>query len=365
MTSAPRIAGRRRGGFTLVELLVAAALCVVIMTVLAVSFRSGMDTLSQMKTVGDLTDKLRAAEVVLQNDLSAYHLEDETGLPVRVSDRTVNRKWDGTNRGWTGAQQKKGFFRVSQGSPPKAVPGASYPVGVPPYPAGLSTGGPTDGYLWEGWLASEGLHYMRANDHRLSFTVRLSGLSDKDAFTVTAPTAVSTDANLRNGLAPADSLSSNWAEVAYFMDRPTSLPATVGGVPLFTLMRRQRVIAQTTPANASTALAPGSVDLSITNTPTAGTLNTPLSITNLANRVPLTRLTGADEGEDVLLSNVVSFQVQVLKNDDVEFTDVPNLTWDSATQPAALTRIRGVQIRLRVYDVRNAVTRQMTIQQDL
>ncbi len=352
MTSAPHLAGRRRGGFTLVELLVAAALCVVIMTVLAVSFRSGMDTLSQMKTIGDLTDKLRSAEVVIRNDLSAYHLEDETGLSVRVSDRAVNKKWDGTNFGWKGTQQKKGFFRATQGSTP-TVEGTTEAGAV-----------------------------SRARDHWMHFTTKSSGLTQQDIFTAAVPITpvnVALDANLQNGFSAAGRLSSTWSEVAYFLGTPPGAPNTAdnpglpgSGLQLYTLYRRQRVIAQTAPSTPTVKLTAAEIplfpDLSVN---ASGDLNTPLSIFLDGNRlgagaVPTRQVdsTSQPTGNDILLSNVVSFQIQLMLNNDVDFSDIPGGTWDSAKASAG-TRIRGVQIRLRVYDVRNAVTRQMTIQQDL
>lgn len=350
MKFAPRMAGTRRGGFTLVELLVAAALCVVIMTILAVSFRSGMDTLSQMKTVGDLTDKLRAAEVIMQNDLSRYHLEDESGTSVRLSDRSVNKKWDGINFGWTGTQQKKGFFRVTQGSPPTL----------------------------EG--TSEAGNVFRARDHWMHFTTKASGQSQQDMFSINVPTTpnIALDVNLQNGFSSTGNLSSTWAEVAYFLvDNPGQTTSDNPGMPgtglqLATLYRRQRVIAQAAPSSPAIKLAVSDIPLfpNLSVNATTGDLNTPLSITVGGNRlggggVPTRLMDGAQpNGGDVLLSNVVSFQIQVMRGTDTDFSDIPGGTWDSATSTAA-TRIRGVQIHLRVYDVKNAVTRQMTLQQDL
>lgn len=382
MTRTAGLSGARRGGFTLVELLVAAALCVVIMTVLAVAFRSGMDTLSQVKSVADMTDRLRAVEVVMQNDLKADHLEDEYGTSVRVSDRLVNRQWDGVNRRWDAATQKRGFFRIVQGSAPKTAPGA----GACPI-AGLAAGAATDPYLWEGYANPDPVHTFRAHDHWIHFTTKLSGQTDRDVYTVTDASlaAVAADLNLRTGLTPANSLTSRWAEVAYFLDPTPTDQFTVGAnsFPLYTLCRRQRVIAQTAPAGA--VLAPGLAGVSVLNV--AGNLNTPLTITTLANRLfgagPPAKLTGANLGNDVLLTNVVSFQVQVMTDNSSEYRDLYDIgvlgptgdteawprSWDTATQPALVGgipyRVRGVRITVRVYDVRNAKTRQMTFQQDL
>ena len=97
-----------RGGFTLVELLVSAALCILIMTILAMSFQVGMDTLSQLKSVAGLSEQLRAAEVVMRRDLSAIHLTDENGVPLRVSQQVV------ANQAW--GTPKQGYFAVRQTS---------------------------------------------------------------------------------------------------------------------------------------------------------------------------------------------------------------------------------------------------------
>lgn len=76
---------QRRRGFTLVELLVACALTVLIMAVLATAFSTGMTTFSHLKSTVGLSEQLRSAETILRRDLEAVHLEDADGLPVRVS----------------------------------------------------------------------------------------------------------------------------------------------------------------------------------------------------------------------------------------------------------------------------------------
>src|SRR5687767_11429926 len=85
-----------RPGFTLVELLVATALIVVIMAILATAFSVGMDTFSELKSIGDLSEQLRTADDVLRRDLAAAHMEDPAGSVVRVSDPLVaTSAWDG------------------------------------------------------------------------------------------------------------------------------------------------------------------------------------------------------------------------------------------------------------------------------
>ena len=76
----------RRGGFTLIELLVAAALSLVVMTVLSLAFQTGMQTLSQLKSVVGMSEQLRAAEGVLRRDLVADHLEADQGRAALVSE---------------------------------------------------------------------------------------------------------------------------------------------------------------------------------------------------------------------------------------------------------------------------------------
>src|SRR5437868_8877503 len=82
-----------RPGFTLVELMVAAAVCVIIMAILATCFQSGIDTLRQLRSQGDMTDQLRAAEVVIKRDLQAKKFQPEDGKPnqgVRLSDQRLD-----------------------------------------------------------------------------------------------------------------------------------------------------------------------------------------------------------------------------------------------------------------------------------
>src|SRR5437879_1088958 len=104
-----------RPGFTLVELMVSAAIVVIIMAILATAFQAGIDTMRQMRSAGDMMDQLRAAAAVLKEDLQAPHFLDQDGKPNSgrtVSSQEIDKV--GTAN-WTTAAGKAptgGFFRV-------------------------------------------------------------------------------------------------------------------------------------------------------------------------------------------------------------------------------------------------------------
>ena len=53
------IRARRRTAFTLVEMLVAAALILLMMWIIATAFTKGLEAFSTLKTAGDMQEKLR------------------------------------------------------------------------------------------------------------------------------------------------------------------------------------------------------------------------------------------------------------------------------------------------------------------
>src|SRR5256885_344726 len=133
----------RRGGFTTIELLVAMALIVLIMSILSQAFVEGLTTFRSLKGIGDMQENLRVAGVPLRNDLSLRHFQNNMklssgfgtsitiigGVPVSVSQRP-----------------SEGFLRIQQGSP--------------------ST--------WEG-NDSDGLPSYRATNHILHMTIHRIG----------------------------------------------------------------------------------------------------------------------------------------------------------------------------------------------
>ena len=90
------IPNRSRHGFTLVELLVSTALTLLIMSILASSFQTAMDSLSHLRSAGDLQDRLRSGGERLKQDLIAQHFEDEAikRMPAggRFKRRAVRRR---------------------------------------------------------------------------------------------------------------------------------------------------------------------------------------------------------------------------------------------------------------------------------
>jgi hypothetical protein len=399
-----------------VELLVALALIIFIMVILTEAFSAGLDTFRQLKAIGDMQERMRHVAIIMRRDLRADHFGAQNNPPARgshLSDQDLR----------TLPPPDNGYFRIWQTyhQPAAATAPQVY----------------YQGSVWEG-QDSDGIPSTRATDCWMAFTVWL-GLQGK------GPQAYlygglpvpqidpPLDAQLQGtGICPADfvqasTMSSQWGEVAYFL-RP--LTTSAGGTPLFALYRRQRLLAPQ-PQNPAIVMAnvgewPQYYEVSFPqpNGPTTQ-LNDPGSITVPPNRLlanptdPLGSPSGtwtiqdllganaAQAGDDLLMTDVISFDIKVLQEgyDPTQaqpigpgnfvplFVDLPPPslsqntviqaansismfdTWSNqapytttAGQPTSLPlpiRILAIQITLRVWDERTQQTRQMTITQDM
>jgi type II secretory pathway pseudopilin PulG len=213
---------KRRQGFTIVELLVAMALIIFIMAILSNAFIQATNTFRNLKAVGDMAERLRAATQSLQRDLADDHFEGKK----RLSDPNF----------WLNGPPSQGYFRIWQGSASTIV---------------------TEG------LDTSGIGSYRSIDHALAFTIRRRGdqLSDflsagggMAALSLT-PTGVSpyffgpAEARYQTNAA----YNYQWGEVAWFL-QPQIDPQTgvqdvavdqtglLTPTPLYTLFRRQRLL---------------------------------------------------------------------------------------------------------------------------
>ncbi len=82
---------RARRGFTLVELLVAMALIVLIMSVVSQAFVEGLESFRHLKSVGDLAERLRESAVALAADIDSTNLEAREFIEKGLITRTVDR----------------------------------------------------------------------------------------------------------------------------------------------------------------------------------------------------------------------------------------------------------------------------------
>lgn len=178
-----------RSGFTLVELLVAASLTILIMAILGTAFQLSLGTLSQLKSAGDLADRLRSAENVIRKDLESAHFPagqidsagDSPGK-LRISDLTGGLKPPG------------GYFKITGG-------------------AGISEGFDADGF-----------NSTRAVDNTLAMTIVRTGNNPSDFFSDNAS-------------------SSRFGEVLWTL---SANPSKIGGVDTYTLYRYQKLYADAT-----------------------------------------------------------------------------------------------------------------------
>lgn len=372
---------RRRSAFTLVEMLVSLALTVFIMVILAEAFKTGLETFRQLKAIGDMDQNLRAAATIIRRDLKADHFE---GMR-RLSDTSFFAP--SLERG----PPEMGFFRIVQGA------------------AAASDAEGQD---------LDTIVSRRRTTHRLHFTVKLRGNRKEEYFYARVPVGspLLTLGQPDSRFQEAGVYASQWAEVAYFLAVPPGNP-TAEGTPLFALYRRQRLLV---PEND--ALNWGNVRVDIKELgdysqiscmqhqkePGLIYFNGPHDVTIPERRfgmnpTPGSRgllpnpavvppalpsytiqpvyeplkdpMTGALTGDDLLLANVLSFDVQILTSTTGTFSDITLFdTWSrrqddsydysTAAIPSQL-RIFAIQITLRVWDTKTRQSRQVTIVQEL
>jgi prepilin-type N-terminal cleavage/methylation domain-containing protein len=322
---------QQRKGFTLVELLVAMALIVFMMLILSEAFSTALDSFRRIKAIGDMNARLRIASGILRRDLQADHFEGKR----RLSNTTF----------WTPGPPREGFFRIWQGS------------------AAVSEG--TDSY---------GIPSARATNHILHFTVKLRGNDWQDFLAAKVPTGSpllslgNGDSRFQNGT----DFNSQWFEVVYFLRRNGN---SADATPLYALYRRQRLIMPETPGlhdlnwganRVAVSELPNYLEVSCKANPQdPGFLyfNTPTDVTipqrrfgadpsqsfNLAanqwpglptvRNVPSEGILPNDprtwtyptlgeenpalEGNDLLLPDVISFEVKIATSSISDFVDLP------------------------------------------
>jgi Prokaryotic N-terminal methylation motif len=404
---------KARSGFTLVELMVAAALTILIMTVISMAFQSGLTTLSHLRSMGDLAERLRIAQDRLRDDLEAEHFDRGTALsPLKLSD--VRYDLIGTGSGFI--QPSGGYFRLEQHTV----------ATLPTPPLSLLTGN-----IYES-RDSLDLFATRSNmafgGSALEFTITRP---------LTHPDKLLTGQNLIGPSLQQQSLTdtdlsdqyiARWARVRWELVPSTS----INGIQLYTLHRNVRLL-----ANRNSAAYPVTVPLADTESqfllsfnPTTRVVHDIVTATQNSTVQPRPAIVSppigsANYGSDIVLTNVVSFEVKPMwtadlttplpypphrdprrllpvtavdsaitrnaptlpgpsmTNSDYPFDDLPQninafdtsakegtnntLAIDPTTNPPnAATipfraRITGVQIKIRVYEPKNNMTRQSTI----
>jgi type II secretory pathway pseudopilin PulG len=430
---------KRRRGFTLIDMLVSTALVIFIMVILTQAYSAGMDSFRTLKALGDMEEKLRTAGSIVRKDLAADHFE----FKKRLSEATF----------WNDGPPREGYFRIYQGAP-------SYPEGgwnnnTPPAPNF------TDGDGYPSWVAPDprvgiaGSHALqftvkrRGNQRDQFASVGLFAYNagppasyqvDAASPLLTTNTGFTPDSRFQAIPAATTGIfASQWYEVAYFLaDLGEQTP---GGTKRYALYRQQRLLvtqnsainAGTTPQginpqgavgpqqlvpvgknnntaqeyteiSTSTASIQGNMyfnspaDVTIPERRLGGALSTlsPISAT-WTPQMALQPVANPLYGSDILISDVISFDVRVLVPGQSDFVDLNTFTsnntglfaanaavfdtWSKATDalydystwsvpstakslPLQL-RIQAVQISIRVWDIRSQQARQITIVQDL
>jgi type II secretory pathway pseudopilin PulG len=295
----------RRGGFTLVELMMAAALAVLIMTVLAWAFSAATDNLRYLKATGDLASRLRTADVQLRADLAASHFDDGDSGGILLSDLRFDRLTPG---GGEAAPPGGGFFMIRQGN-------------------GSIFEGTDQDTVYSTRADANTATNPNASGHVLGMAVRRSGKTQDQLFTADVSALAAAPPILAQFLAqnatdtatPAGTtFVSNWAEVYWFLGNPQ----VVGGVQSYTLYRRTRLLTKTPIDAIPPALFLLLQDV-ISLRPSTSSPGNYITNTTDSIRAPGNRFYGspvttpspilpasAKFGDDIVLTNVLSFEVK-------------------------------------------------------
>jgi type II secretory pathway pseudopilin PulG len=257
----------RRGGFTLVELLVAAAVSILLMVILTEAFKRGIDMFRTLRAQGQLQERLRLASIGMRDDLASFHFDSpKNGSASQnqnyLSDIDLRTSTSSNLLGVPGAVDQPpelGFFRIIQ------LSDLSDPANNPNFEPCKPEG--TDG---------DGMLFTRATTHALHFTVlrreRSPAVISKNPVdpsylfrTQEALTVIGTPMGPRawpnNYIDPPDfreqnTFSSRWAEVAYFL-YPSGRSAN--GTQLYNLYRRQKALVPDPDPTGPTGIPTGDV----------------------------------------------------------------------------------------------------------
>ncbi|RLS25180.1 MAG: type II secretion system protein, partial [Planctomycetota bacterium] len=225
----------RKNAFTLVELMVAMALIILMLSIMSQAFVIATGTMQGLKEVADMQEKIRPAINLLQRDLGANHFEGSK----KLSDPEF----------WDNGPPKEGYFMLWQDKAYDVAEGATNNV-------------------------TFGQSAAAAN-HMLAFTAKLPGKSPNDFFEenlalpINAPIKLAfgntffngpgtpkgmIDSNIRRFETTSGRVHSDWAEVAYFLgphnvgvatpvaDGNTDGKNNPPSLPYFNLYRQQKLV---------------------------------------------------------------------------------------------------------------------------
>jgi hypothetical protein len=355
-----------RPGFTITELLVSMALIMLIMGVMAEAFTESLRTFAAMKAIGDMDQKMRAAIVILARDLSDDHFgfsptpylaTANSGAPFRLSNIPLNTAV--TSTATTGPTA--GFFAFNQSS--GSASEGNDADGNPSYVN-------TTGLLHftvnraKSWDNNVNIHHGRRENYFSANSTALTSLSR---------------------FSDSQNYYSQVAEVAYFLR--DSGDTTPNGTKRYTLFRRQAAVLTDSDATAQAATSANATNFcdfswGPAGSPNANKFNKFGDLTVVANRRLLpsgsysTNAAGcagpipiyAEEntsfsGNDILLTDVLSFDIQVMRSDGNPYTFTDVSSYDTST--AQSFNIKAIQIIIRVWDIKTQSARQITIVQDM
>ena len=164
---------------------------------------------------------------------------------------------------------------------------------------------------------------------------------------------------------------SPFAEVVWFC-RPTSPAETFAGQTLYNLYRRQLFVSATPAAGLFATgvwqlINRSRTDLSCGNLGNKMVSNSLADLSRPANR--FWAISGANPtlssprvGEDIILGNVITFDIKALKAGEAAYTDQSfNTDYQDGVAPTAGAPLLGVEVRIRCVDPSSKQVRQITV----
>ncbi len=343
-----------RNAFTLVELMVAMALIILMLSIMSQAFVIATGVMQGLKEVADMQEKIRPAITLLQRDLGANHFEGSK----KLSDPEF----------WDNGPPKEGYFMLWQDK--------AYDVA-------------------EGTINNVTFSQSAAlANHMLAFTVKLPGKSPNDFFDSSLGASFGniffngagtplgmTDSNIRRFESNANLIHSDWAEVAYFLgphnagatpvaDGNTDGKNNPPSLPYFNLYRQQKLVLPSFNISGVTLpVATAAIKEEISCETSAGTFNKPSDLTvpwkrmgnrtlnHLGNRVgPLFSEfvnPSSKVNTDIIATNVISFDVKLLTDLRYDYEDLTTILSQgsySAYPPVSNYALANGNASIRVFD---------------